>query len=340
MPKLQADKSKCSVVGCINPHDSLHRPPASEHIRSEWLNFIFFGNVPTSVRKVFRVCAKHFKDECFSNLRQYQEGFAERLHLIEGSVPSLYRNHGHSKANGFPSSKKQKREGKKQRNWRQDKTTVKIGTVAFPGWKELRREKDFKSDAEVASFLLNSYRQTTSASRSELPSLKESSSAESRQSVCREDQFGMSLSNEAEKEKDSSIQSTRNGKELRKKDASKNEENGAQEDGNRKFRTSLSVGDGRHLVDLGSSSEIIVDEECILQLLESCRECSRQCTVRKAVKGLKLVVYQECGFCKSRCKWTNLPDDDDDKDDGYFQIDGKESANKRSTAVSPRSSTS
>ncbi|MEQ2226094.1 hypothetical protein ILYODFUR_024111 [Ilyodon furcidens] len=40
----------------------------------------------------------HFKDEFFSNLHQYQEGFAERLHLIMGSVPSVYGNDGHSKA--------------------------------------------------------------------------------------------------------------------------------------------------------------------------------------------------------------------------------------------------
>ncbi|XP_030281713.1 uncharacterized protein LOC115586642 isoform X4 [Sparus aurata] len=75
---------------------------------------------------------------------------------------------------------------------------------------------------------------------------------------------------------------------------------------------SLSVGDGRYLVDLGSSSEFIIDEECILQLFKSCRECNRQCTVRKQVKGLKLTVSQKCCFCESSSKWTNLPDEDDD----------------------------
>ncbi|XP_041843781.1 uncharacterized protein LOC121641608 [Melanotaenia boesemani] len=97
MPKLPVDKSKCTVVGCINAHNSLHRPPASEPLRSAWLNFIFHGNVPTSVGKVLFVCSKHFKDECFSNLRQYQDGFAERLRLNEGSVPSLHGNDEHIK---------------------------------------------------------------------------------------------------------------------------------------------------------------------------------------------------------------------------------------------------
>lgn len=102
---------------------------------------------------------------------------------------------------------------------------------------------------------------------------------------------------------------------------------------------SLSVGDGHNLVDLGryddlnavtsqhtsdthqsinasfldclSSSEFIVDEECILQLFKSCRKCNRQCVVRKQVKGLQLVINQKCTFCESRWSWTNLPDEDE-----------------------------
>lgn len=73
-----------------------------------------------------------------------------------------------------------------------------------------------------------------------------------------------------------------------------------------------------------SSSEFIVDEECIIQLFKSCRECNRQCTVKKHVKGLKLIVHQTCRFCQSHCKWTNLPDDNDDKEDSDFQINSKD----------------
>lgn len=68
-----------------------------------------------------------------------------------------------------------------------------------------------------------------------------------------------------------------------------------------------------------SSSEFIVDEECILQLFKSCRQCNRHCTVRKQVKGLQLVINQKCGFCESRWRWTNLPDEDE----GDLQINWK-----------------
>ncbi|MEQ2240225.1 hypothetical protein ILYODFUR_012629 [Ilyodon furcidens] len=96
MPKQQAEKSKHFVVGCINPHQSLNRPPGSEPLRSGWLNFIFHGNTPTSLGKVLFVFAKNFWEECFSNLGQY-EGLAERLRLSEGSVPSVYGSDRQSK---------------------------------------------------------------------------------------------------------------------------------------------------------------------------------------------------------------------------------------------------
>ncbi|MEQ2214039.1 hypothetical protein XENOCAPTIV_026959 [Xenoophorus captivus] len=65
------------AVRCINPQTSLHGPPASQPLQSAWL--IFHGNVPTLVGKVLCsiVCAKYFKDECFSKLHQYEEEFAE-----------------------------------------------------------------------------------------------------------------------------------------------------------------------------------------------------------------------------------------------------------------------
>lgn len=57
-----------------------------------------------------------------------------------------------------------------------------------------------------------------------------------------------------------------------------------------------------------SSSESIVDEECILELFESCRTCQRRCSFRKRVTGLKLEITQKCRFCQSCWRWTNLPD--------------------------------
>ncbi|XP_028421885.1 uncharacterized protein LOC114546913 isoform X3 [Perca flavescens] len=244
------------------------------------------------------------------------------------------------------------------------KTRIYIGE-SIQGWRELRRQKGFQSDAQLAKFLLDSYlrksenrpEQATieessstescylreSENHPEQPTIEESSSTESSESVHEEYPLMMCSENEIEQETCAapSVQSSENGKESGKKDAacqrpksqkertttsqSENKENrDIQEDENEEFSTSLSVGDGRYLVDLGSSSEFVIDEECLFQLFKSCRECNRQCTVRKRVTGLKLVVSQACCFCQSHSKWTNLPDDDDDG--GDLQINGKQTA--------------
>ncbi|XP_018520410.1 uncharacterized protein LOC108875766 isoform X4 [Lates calcarifer] len=235
---------------------------------------------------------------------------------------------------------------------------VNIGR-AFASWRDLRLVLEIKSDPELAFLLLHSYLRTKSESRPERPSLEKSSSTETCESVHYEYPLMMSSPNEDEQETCAapSVKSSENGKEPGKKVAacqrpksqdewttskqSENKENrDIQEDEDEEFCTSLSVGDGRYLVDLGSSSEFIVDEECILQLFRSCRECNRKCTVRKYTEGLKLVVNQACSFCPSRCKWTNLPDEKDDADSG-FQINGKDTAyGQTNTAMSLSSNTS
>uniref|UniRef100_A0A1A7W8Q9 THAP-type domain-containing protein n=2 Tax=Iconisemion striatum TaxID=60296 RepID=A0A1A7W8Q9_9TELE len=82
------------------------------------------------------------------------------------------------------------------------------------------------------------------------------------------------------------------------------------EEAEEEIPTSLCVGDKCYTVDLGSPSEFIVDEECLLELFKSCRKCNQRCIVQKDVDGLKIVVVQSCGVCLSRFEWTNLPDED------------------------------
>ncbi|XP_070837178.1 uncharacterized protein [Chaetodon trifascialis] len=237
-------------------------------------------------------------------------------------------------------ARRMKRENDRQRG----RTRVNLGS-AYSAWKKLRDKNGFKTDAEMAFFLINIYLRTKAENRPERPALHRSSSTETCESVHYEYPFMMSSPNEWEACAAPSVHSSENGKESGKKYAacqrlksqdewmttnqSENKENrDGKEEKEDEFSTSLSVGDGHYLVDLGSSSEFIVDEECILQLFKSCRECNRQCTVRKHVKGLKLVVYQVCCFCQSRCKWTNLPDEDDSD----FQINGKEAAHEQTNS--------
>ena len=78
---------RCSVVGCMDVHKSLHRVPEDE--RATWIDFIFEGEVPATVGKNLLVCANQFTTDCFSNFGQYTEGLAVKLYLNVGSLPTL-----------------------------------------------------------------------------------------------------------------------------------------------------------------------------------------------------------------------------------------------------------
>ncbi|XP_053342866.1 uncharacterized protein LOC128513118 isoform X2 [Clarias gariepinus] len=79
----------CTVVGCNGEHSSRHVLPTSEPLRTQWLNFIFKADVPADLPKTVNVCANHFSLDCFINAGQYKAGFATKLLLKNGAVPTL-----------------------------------------------------------------------------------------------------------------------------------------------------------------------------------------------------------------------------------------------------------
>ncbi|XP_074546810.1 uncharacterized protein LOC141805591 isoform X1 [Halichoeres trimaculatus] len=199
------------------------------------------------------------------------------------------------------------------------KTRVNIGS-AFQRWRQLRQAKGMKSDTLLAEFLLDRYFESHPQDRliSNVPNKSSARGSEKQEDV--------SSSSEEEKVNPADLffPLSQIGKEFQVKHpngqkllsgdkdikAEEPKSRGFKKDAD-KFKNSLTVGDGHHLVDLGSSSEFVVQEECILQLFRTCRACSRHCTVRKQVKGLQLVVSQVCCYCNNLCQWTNLPDDGD-----------------------------
>lgn len=88
--RAMASKSKkrCFVVGCGEPHKSVHLLPTDQR-KSAWLNFIFDGKIPPTLGKQITVCANHFAEDCFGNLGQYHAGLAHRLRLTEDTVPTI-----------------------------------------------------------------------------------------------------------------------------------------------------------------------------------------------------------------------------------------------------------
>ena len=89
MSKVRAKHGNCSVVGCRSAHKSLHLLPSSDPVRTRWINFIFDGKIPTTLGKVVYVCVNQFKSDCFLNEGQYKTGFASKLKLKDGAVPTV-----------------------------------------------------------------------------------------------------------------------------------------------------------------------------------------------------------------------------------------------------------
>nr|XP_021331748.1 piggyBac transposable element-derived protein 4-like isoform X2 [Danio rerio] len=78
----------CAFFECKAQHKSLHRLPSNERLRRKWLSIIFEDKVPENLPKLLYVCANHFSADSFENAGQFNSGFASKLFLKTGSVPT------------------------------------------------------------------------------------------------------------------------------------------------------------------------------------------------------------------------------------------------------------
>lgn len=72
---------------CGNKASPMHALPKNEEQRNKWLEFIF-GTLPVKYTATLALCCDHFNLSDFMNLGAYKSGFALRLFLNPGSVPS------------------------------------------------------------------------------------------------------------------------------------------------------------------------------------------------------------------------------------------------------------
>ncbi|KAK7135232.1 hypothetical protein R3I94_014020 [Phoxinus phoxinus] len=79
--------AKRCVFGCV-PNKTLFSVPRPRWLRVRWLEFLHFEEEGLTVNS--RLCSRHFTNECFQNLTQYEMGFAKVLYLKNTAVPSVY----------------------------------------------------------------------------------------------------------------------------------------------------------------------------------------------------------------------------------------------------------
>ncbi|KAM4527780.1 uncharacterized protein PAE49_024480 isoform 2-T3 [Odontesthes bonariensis] len=76
----------CGICG--NKASSMHMLPKNEDDRKRWLEFIYGRSQLAKYNKTLVLCSTHFLDSDFTNLGEYSRGFATKLFLRPGSVPS------------------------------------------------------------------------------------------------------------------------------------------------------------------------------------------------------------------------------------------------------------
>uniref|UniRef100_A0A1A8M030 THAP domain-containing protein 1 n=1 Tax=Nothobranchius pienaari TaxID=704102 RepID=A0A1A8M030_9TELE len=81
-----AERFRACVI-CGHNSSTLHILPKKEELRKRWLDFIY-GNPPPYYNSHLVICSKHFEQSDFTNYGAYSSGFASKLSLKPGSVPS------------------------------------------------------------------------------------------------------------------------------------------------------------------------------------------------------------------------------------------------------------
>ncbi|XP_051732750.1 Krueppel-like factor 8 isoform X1 [Ctenopharyngodon idella] len=80
---------RCAIHGCRIEPASLHSLPKDPIIRNEWLKFLF-TDIPDRYSPTVTICSAHFSPDSFVNLSQFNAGYASKLLLKEGRVPTIF----------------------------------------------------------------------------------------------------------------------------------------------------------------------------------------------------------------------------------------------------------
>ncbi|XP_076828376.1 uncharacterized protein LOC143474713 isoform X2 [Brachyhypopomus gauderio] len=224
------------------------------------------------------------------------------------------------KEGGLSSPKMRKREAKRHRDRRRQKTRINIG-VAFLRWKSLMRDKCLQSDAQVAAFLLDSFSKggedkSLAESRTEWTSSDESvdettESANSESEVWGKNQLPrgkvttptISQWKEHNAPMEIELELTRS---MTNKPLAGPQGEVKQERSEVQMRP-LTPEEGN--CSLSESSYAVLSKEVLVLLMFRCLECSSECRVRGKGKGGSLSLTQECLICCNYRVWTSQPAD-------------------------------
>ena len=81
---------KCVVGGCSNTEMPTHIWPSDGATSQAWKCFVESTRSDSfTIGRPSAICALHFEEHCFANLKPWTTGHASCLRLNEGSVPTI-----------------------------------------------------------------------------------------------------------------------------------------------------------------------------------------------------------------------------------------------------------
>ncbi|XP_066505500.1 zinc finger protein 619-like isoform X2 [Hoplias malabaricus] len=171
-----------------------------------------------------------------------------------------------------------KRESDRERG----KTRVNVG-LAFNRWRDLKEKKGYKTDAELAFFLLDKSCDSDVWDDHQVPQVVSGSSVQ-----------------QCNGETSAEIQ-------IVLKESMRDQPSGAPQSSRNDFSRSSFTPDEEENSDLTESSYVDVNREVLVLLMFRCLDCSGECHIQGKGKGGNLSLKQECVNCRHCRLWTSQP---------------------------------
>ncbi|XDV25389.1 hypothetical protein PO909_029312 [Leuciscus waleckii] len=274
---MSSKRSRCFVDGCKNEHGSRHLLPTSEPLKTQWNTFIFEGNAPPNLPKFVYVCANHFMPDCFVNEGQYKAGFAKKLILKDGSVPTLRDPASPAEVASTSTQSRSSRDVGVQTEPSQLHSFV----TQPPTFQAHHRSIGVQTTVSSFDLSMASVSQTAVMSSTPLKTPPKRPHLDLEEEGDEEDTLKECSSILTAQETDVTFNHT-------------------------------SITEPKGLLAQASSpvqniSKYIVYETCIMELFELCPVCQRSCHVRSQRLGTFLRVEQLCHHCQFSRKWNSQP---------------------------------
>ncbi|XP_058617212.1 uncharacterized protein LOC131530781 isoform X2 [Onychostoma macrolepis] len=266
---------RCFVVGCKNEHGCRHLLPTSEPLKTQWISFVFEGDTPPDLPKCVYVCSNHFTQDCFVNEGQYKAGFATKLILRDGSVPTVRDPSSPSAESGSSE------EWAKVHHVACQTDTTPLCTVGTQLSIKTLRPHYKSTGTQTADIAVGSSQPLLSSTSKKRPNKR------SRLELVEEeeDPSGSSSSMNVKEPLDSTYDPVDSVTALTKP-------------------TDVTMQSSKLA---HKSATYIVYESCLLELFEQCPECYRVSDVRTRRVGTFLSVEQRCPDCDFSRKWNSQP---------------------------------